>query len=807
VASLAPRLIDIVEAIQRVRAEIAGVTLDDFEADWRKRWLTERGLEIISEASRRLSDELKARHPDIPWSKVAGIGNVLRHEYERVAADVLWRVAHDDLLPLDEACRAELTKEQAHQGQLTLDPRPTLEAPDDDPYLWLEEIDGERALVWVDAQNAATLARFGDARFAADRDTLAAIFDRPDNIPLIGRRGTRVFNFWKDAAHPRGLWRTTTLDSYRSEQPEWDILLDLDALAAKEGEDWTWSGAATIPGSHDRAIVKLSRGGADAVVLREFDIASRDFVSGGFTLPEAKGGAAWLDSDTLLLSSAWGEGMATSSGYARTVRLWRRGEDPLAAPVIFETDANHMAVGAEVDREAAKERVVFLETIGFFDSIGWLGDRTGPQTRLDVPTDAWLSWHRGWVAVKRRTSWTIGGETYPGDTVLGMSLAAFLAGDRHFIKLFEPAERRALQGFFWSGGRLILSILDDLKPVFEVLTPSDAGWTRQLVSGLPDIGVAHVWSLDVRAEESTGDLLASAQDPLTPASLFLVSPLAAPQLLKRAPQAFDPAGLVVTRHEAISEDGTHVPYVQVGPPGATGEAPVHLSGYGGFGISQLPYYNSALGKLWLERGGTGVVANIRGGGEFGTAWHDAGRREKKRLSHDDFAAVAADLVRRGVTKPGCIAAEGGSNGGILITNMLTRYPERFGALFCTIPLIDMRRYAKLHAGASWIAEYGDPGNPADWEFLSRISAYHNAVPGRPYPPILIATSRRDDRVHPGHARKMAVKLQAMGYEAYFYEPAAGGHGYGKDNAERAAFTALGYNFLRRAIGWGSGGEV
>jgi prolyl oligopeptidase len=683
----------------------------------------------------------------------------------------------------------------------TADLRPTLEAPDDDPYLWLEEIDGERALAWVEAQNAATVARFGDARFAADRDTLAAIFDRPDNIPLIGRRGTRGFNFWKDAVHPRGLWRTTTLDSYRTAAPEWDILLELDALAAKEGEDWTWSGATTIPGTHDRAIVKLSRGGADAVVLREFDLPSRGFVPGGFTLPEAKGGAAWVDRDTLLLSSALGEGMATQSGYARTVRLWRRGSDPLTAPVIFETDAGHMAVGADADHEFPEERVVFVDTIGFFDSVVWLGDRSGPKTRIDLPTDVWFTWHRDWLAVRRRTPWTIDGETYAPDTVFGISFAAFLAGDRHFTKLFEPGERRALQGFFWSGGRLVLSILDDLQPVFEVLTPSEAGWARQRITGLPDIGVAHVWSLDVRTEESTGDLLASAQDPLTPPALYLVRPLGVPQLLKRAPQTFDPAGLVVTRHEAVSEDGTRIPYVQVGPPGETGEAPVHLSGYGGFGISQLPYYNPSVGKLWLERGGTGIVANIRGGGEFGTAWHDAGRREKKRLSHDDFAAVATDLVRRGVTRPGRIAAEGGSNGGILITNMLTRYPERFGALFCTIPLIDMRRYAKVHAGASWIAEYGDPDDPADWGFLSQISAYHNAVPGRPYPPILIATSRRDDRVHPGHARKMAAKLQAMGYEAYFYEPAAGGHGYGKDNAERAAFTALGYNFLRRAIGW------
>src|SRR6266851_8436 len=354
------------------------------------------------------------------------------------------------------------------------DPRPTLAAPDDDPYLWLEEVDGQRALAWVEAQNAAMLARFGDARFAADRDTLAAILDRPDNIPFIARRGSRVFNFWKDAEHPRGLWRATTLDSYRSPAPEWDILLDLDALATTEGEDWTWSGAATRPGSHDRAILMLSRGGADAVVLREFDLPAHNFVPGGFALPEAKGGAAWLDRDNLLLSSALGEGMATHSGYARTVRLWQRGTDPLAAPVIFKTDADHMAVWADRDREATEERIEFVERIGFFDAVVWIGDRSGPRTRIDVPTDASVEWHRGWLAVKRRAPWTLGGETHPPDTVLGISFPAFLAGDRHFTKLFEPAERRALQGFFWDGGRLVLSVLDDLKPVFEALTPSDA---------------------------------------------------------------------------------------------------------------------------------------------------------------------------------------------------------------------------------------------------------------------------------------------------------------------------------------------
>ena len=606
-----------------------------------------------------------------------------------------------------------------------IDPRPTVEAPDDDPYLWLEEVGGERALAWVEAQNAVTLARFGDARCAADRDILAAIFDRPDNIPLITRRGSQVFNYWKDAAHPRGLWRATSLASFRSAAPEWKILLDLDALALREGEDWIWSQATTLPGSHDRAILMLSRGGADARVLREFDLTSGDFVPGGFSLPEAKGGAEWLDRDTLLLSSAWGDGMVTHSGYARTVRLWRRETDPFAAPIIFETNTDHMAVWADIDRESEGERVWFAERFGFFDAIVWIGDRSGPKTRIDLPTDAWLRWHRGWLAIKRRTAWTVGDETHPPDTLLGISFPAFLTGDRRFTKLFEPGERRALLGFFWSGDRLVLSILDNLKPVFEALAPSEGGWSRERITGLPDIGVAHIWALDVREDETNGDLLASAQDPLTPASLFLVRPGAAPELLKRAPQAFDPAGLVVTRHEAISVDGARIPYTQVGPPGETAEAPVHLAGYGGFGISQLPYYNVAIGKLWLERGGTSVVANIRGGGEFGTPWHDAGRREGKRLSHDDFAAVAADLVRRGVTRPGRIAAEGGSNGGILITNMLTRYPERFGALFCTIPLIDMRRYAKL---------YGSPdivGRAGFWIIELRISSGASRAPRRP----------------------------------------------------------------------------
>ena len=685
---------------------------------------------------------------------------------------------------------------------------PTLAEPDADPHLWLEEVEGPRATAWVDARTAETIHRFGGPRRDADARILASLLDRPDKIPAVTRRGAFLYNLWQDAANPRGLWRRTTLASYRQREPEWSPLLDLDALARAEGEDWIWSGASIEPHGRHRAILRLSRGGSDAVVLREFDLDTRAFVPGGFALPEAKGGIDWLDIDTLLLSSAFGEpdARATASGYARTVRLWRRGEAAASAGVLFETAVTDMSAWGHVDRTSTPPRLWFMSKPGFFDIVSWLGDRNGPRLRIDLPTDAVWDVHGDMLVVKPRTAWSVGGRDYPPDHLLGLSFSRYLEGDRDFAVLFVPGPRRSLAGFFFAGDRLVLSILDDLAPRFTLFTAEGGVWHGRDLDALPRSGVVTLRSLDAEAGESDGTLVVAAQDPITPPTTLLFDaasndPLAAPALLKASPPGFEAAGLTVTRQEAVSVDGERIPYTQTGPAGTTGDAPVHLAGYGGFAVSELPTYRSSVGKLWLERGGTAVVANIRGGGEFGTRWHEAGRRAGKRLSHDDFAAVAADLVRRSVTRPGRIAAEGGSNGGLLIANMLTRYPERFGALFCTIPLIDMRRYSKLLAGASWVAEYGDPDVPEDWAFLRHLSAYHAAEPGRPYPPILIATTRRDDRVHPGHARKMAAKLIAMGCDAHLYEPATGGHGYGKDNAERAAFVALGFSFMRDAIGW------
>ena len=685
---------------------------------------------------------------------------------------------------------------------MRVDDRPTVAAPDDDPYVWLEEIEGDRAVAFAEQQSRRTLEAFGGAPFARDRDLLADIYDRPDNIPAVTRHGGLLYNLWKDTSHPRGLWRRTTIAEFRKPNPQWEAVLDVDKLAADEEQDWLLNWTQPLAGKHMRTIVGLSRGGSDAVTLREFDLDKKAFVSGGFTLPEAKSGVAWIDADTLLLSSAYGgEGMATTSGYARTVRRWRRGEAVEHAPVIFEAPADRMGVYVDIDDTGSARRVWFIDRLDFFNFNAWLGDKTGARVKLDLPTSIWLEAHQDWFAVKLRTAWTVGGKTYAPDMVLGMSLSAFLAGDRDFTVVFEPGPRRALQGLFWAAGKLVLSILDELRPAFEICTPSANGWSRDALPGIPAIGVVDVWRLDRDERESNGDLLANIQDPLTPPSLMLIEGVSSPALLKQAPRTFSADGLVVTRHEAISVDGERIPYVQTGPAASTGDTPVHISAYGGFGLAGRPAYHSALGRLWLERGGTTVQANIRGGGEFGTRWHDAGRYAGKRFAHDDFAAVAADLVKRGVTRPDRIAAEGGSNGGILISNMLVRYPERFGALFCTIPLIDMRRYTKLLAGASWIAEYGDPDKPEEWAWLQTYSAYHTAIPGQKYPPILIATTRRDDRVHPGHARKMTAKLQAMGYEVWLYEPAAGGHGYGKDNKERAAFTVLGYTFLKNRIGW------
>jgi prolyl oligopeptidase len=393
-----------------------------------------------------------------------------------------------------------------------MDDRPTIAAPDDDPYLWLEEVEGPRALDFVEQQSRITLEKFGGAKFEHDRDALAAIYDRPDNIPYVVRRRGLVYNLWKDDSHPRGLWRRTTLAEFKKSRPQWESLLDVDRLAAEEKADWLLNWAQIAPEGSSRAILSLSRGGSDAVILREFDLDAKAFVRDGFILPEAKGGAGWLDADTLLLASAYGDSMATASGYARTIRRWHRGQNVDQATVIVETTPDHMGLYFEVDPTGATPRVWFVDMIDFLNMDFWLGDETGARVKLDLPTDARVEAHGDWLAVRLRSPWTVGSRSYASDSVLGATLSAFLSGDRNFDVVFEPGPRRALQGFFWAANRLVLPILDELRPAFEVVTPSADGWARGGLPGLPEIGTVDVWRLDRDESEGNGGCSPTSRD-------------------------------------------------------------------------------------------------------------------------------------------------------------------------------------------------------------------------------------------------------------------------------------------------------
>ena len=681
-------------------------------------------------------------------------------------------------------------------------------ADTNDPHVWLEQIDSPAVREWIAARNAATVGALCDERFEADRKTALGLLNADDRIPPIARRGAHVYNFWQDAAHPKGLWRRTTLGEYRKPDPAWDILLDLDALAREEGEDWVWHGCTALPPDYRRGLVSLSRGGADAHTIREFDLDARRFVADGFSLPEAKTSAAWMDADRLLVASPLGgEEFATESGYARTVRLWRRGTPFVEAPIVFEGERTHMYVSASQAHDAPRPRTLFVRGLDFINSETFIEQEAGSRRRLDVPTDAFVAVFRDRLMVNLRTDWTVAERRHPAGALLVIGFDDFMAGARDFTVLFAPTARAFLQSFDIGRDVIAFKVLDDVRSRVMLARPNPAEWRIERLAGFPAEAVVDISGIDqdfsnafVPAGEAE-DFLVYVNDAITPLTLSLARFGEAPELLKAAPARFDARGLAITQHHAVADDGARIPYFQIGRADLArdGSNAVLLSGYGGFQLPSLPYYAPITGRLWLERGGVHVIANIRGGGEFGPAWHEAGRRAGKKRAHDDFAAVASDLIARGVTRRERLACLGGSNGGLLVGNMFTRYPELFGAIVCEVPLLDMRRYTRLTAGASWIAEYGDPDKPEDWAFLQEISAYQLVASGKDYPPILLTTSARDDRVHPGHARKMAAKLLALGARVYFHEPPEGGHAGAADNAHVAYNRSLCFAFLRHTI--------
>ena len=732
---------------------------------------------------------------------------------------------------------------------------PDLDPSEADPHLWLEEVNGERALEWVQQRNARAQERIQDAGFDPLRSGLREILEASDRIPGVTKRGEHLYNFWTDAEHPQGLWRRTTEASYRSETPEWETLLDLDALSAEEGVTWVWHGAEVLrphsaepsagqtPTNDDdpwrHVLISLSPGGSDADVTREFDLVTKSFIpeaEGGFYLPQGKGGLSWIDLDTVYLTHDAGKDAVTSSGYPRVARRWHRGTPLTEAVEVLSVEQDHMTAVVGYDSTPGFQRHYGVKLLGFYDRETYLVDPAAQDalTRIDVPTDVSVGFHRDLIVLRPRTDFTHHGVSYRGGSLIVGDTERFIAGQPELTVLFEPTDSAALLSVTVTRSIFVLTILQDVIHRVHAHWRED-GQARNDMQGRDDTqwrdaavfselqGSLSLGAVD--AEESD-EVWLTSNDWVTPTSLYRGDLAALTsgdvptlELLKQAPERFEADGLASVQSFATSQDGTRIPYFLIGRaeavqavetadsnqvPGTNQIAgpephPTILYGYGGFQISQTPNYLGLPGKAWLEAGGVYAVANIRGGGEYGPGWHHAALKENRHRAYEDFAAVARDLVTSGVTTVEKLACRGGSNGGLLTGNMLTQYPELFGAVVIQVPLLDMRRFAQLLAGASWRAEYGDP-ETADWEFMRSFSPYHLLAEGVKYPPVLLTTSTQDDRVHPGHARKMTAALKELGADVTYWENTQGGHGGAANSEQQATMNALIYRWLWQELG-------
>jgi prolyl oligopeptidase len=711
--------------------------------------------------------------------------------------DVLDRIERGDRIL--KATLVEPDEATAHGA-----PAGTADAAED-PYLWLEDVDGERAQEWVRARNAQTEARLGsDETFQTLYREALELLDAPSRLPSVTQKGAHLYNFWRDEQHPRGLYRRTTLDELRKDEPAWQTVLDVDALARAEGKPWAFKGMQCLPPEHRRCLVWLSPGGGDAVEVRELDAQTLAFVDGGFRLPVAKSRVAWQDADTLFVATDFGEGSMTASGYPRIVKLWRRGTPLADARTVHEGEISSMSVAARRLHTGEGHLDLVFESLGF-----WTGRRflleDGTLQRLELPETAVIEGATaGRLVVSLKQDWQRDGLMLKQGSVLVADPGALRGRDGHVAVLAEPVDGKVIESVEATDRAILITYLEDVRARMDVYEPSAGGWTRRSVP-FPDNGSLYVRS----ADDDTGDVFVELETFLTPPTLYHVAaPDWQPVAIRAQAPTFDGDRFTVDQSWAVSKDGTRVPYflVRAKELELDGKNPTHIFSYGGFRNSLTPSYsgsyephNGAYGKLWLERGGVFVLANIRGGGEFGPAWHEAALREKRPRSFEDFEAVAEDLIARKITSARHIGIEGRSNGGLLVAAAFTRRPELYGAVVCGMPLADMRRYHRLLAGASWMAEYGDPDDPADWAFLSQYSPYQNLAAGKAYPPVLFYTSTRDDRVHPGHARKMAARMLELGHEIAYHENTEGGHGGSVTNEQLARRIALSYAHLWRRL--------
>ena len=670
-----------------------------------------------------------------------------------------------------------------------------------DPYKWMEEIEGARALDWAKTQNARSLPKLqGDPRYADLEAKALAILNARDRVPGVSFAGDgSLRNFWQDVDHVRGLWRRTTLDSYRTPAPQWETLLDIDALSKAEGANWVFKGANCLAPDETLCLVTLSDGGKDAVTVREFDTMTRAFVEDGFVLPEGKQDYDWIDKDTLMVAREWEPGQVTKSGYAYVLKTWKRGTPLASAREVFRGTVDDVSVSGYTLRDAdgVVQAVMANRATSFFESEKYLLTDAAP-VRLNLPVKSSIQGYvDGQMVVSLEQDWAE--EGFKTGDLISFSLRAVKAdpAKAQATLVLRPTAKQSVESVTSTRGRLIVGLLDNVTGVAFAYNHGPLGWTKKKFD-LPansTIGLGSASSKDDR-------LFFSVTGYLTPSTLWLADAGSLKlEQIKASPARFDAGAHVVEQFEATSTDGTRIPYFVIHPKtlAMDGQAPTLLYAYGGFQVSMTPGYSGVMGKLWLERGGTYVVANIRGGGEFGPAWHNAGLKENRQKVYDDFFAVSQDLIDRKITSPRHLGIMGGSNGGLLMGVALTQRPELYNAVVVQVPLFDMIRYSQIGAGASWIGEYGDPAIPSERAVIAKYDPYTNLKVGQKYPEVFIETSTKDDRVHPAHARKAAARLEELGYPVLYYENVDGGHAASANLAETARRQALEYVYLSKKL--------
>lgn len=665
--------------------------------------------------------------------------------------------------------------------------------------LWLEEISSDEALAWVRGQNERSLLVLEEQGvFESLRTAALEILTSEDSIAYPALRGGMVYNFWRDANHVRGIWRITTREEYRKERPEWELLLDIDALAEEEGENWVWGGSRCRHPDYDRCLVSLSIGGADASVRREFDLSTREFVEDGFFLEESKSFLSWRDLDSTFYAPAFEAEEMTTSEYPRRVYIWERGTPKEEARLIFEAPKEDVLVsGFRIwDGDDAYDMIMRMPT--FFTNEYYLLDEEEELVRIVIPDDARITAIiQGQLLVELKSDWEVGGRSYLQGALLAASMDSVLEESPDFEVLFQPGPRQSLNYVAATETTVLVGVLDNVVGSLLRFTYEDGEWERTELS-VPELGTVRV----VATDDGSDQFYYFYTGFLTPTTLFEAHARDDEHReIRSEPVWFNKEGMEVVQHEATSADGEKIPYFVVTPQGfeANGQNPTLLGGYGGFEVSRTPFYAGVMGRNWLERGGVYVMANIRGGGEFGPRWHQAALRENRQRAFDDFIAVAEDLIERGITSPEHLGIMGGSNGGLLVGAVMVQRPELFGAVVSQVPLLDMKRYHRLLAGASWMAEYGNPDDPEDWAFLEKYSPYQNLAEEAAYPVVFITTSTRDDRVHPGHARRMVAKMLRQGHEVLYYENIEGGHGGAANQEQRAFISALTYAYLHMRL--------